>query len=55
MGLGDVLGPDARTQTELGVVRDRGDLIQIRTGPKISSRTTFMSGRVLVSTVGSTK
>jgi hypothetical protein len=26
-----------------------------RTGPKISSRTTFISGRVLVSTVGSTK
>src|ERR1700730_13867256 len=29
MGLGDVPGPDARPQAVLGVVRDRGDLIQV--------------------------
>ena len=58
----DVAGPDRRRQAVFGRIGLSRDVIQIivakgiaqTTGPKISSRTTRISGVVFVNTVGST-
>ena len=61
MGFPDIARPNAGSQPVFGVVGFGDEIVDIlegmavTTGPKISSRTTFIFSFVLTSTVGLTK